>query len=342
MSKRHVFLLIFLLGLGLIIIVAWKVMAAFPVHQPQVTVNSENPFPVESGEPITPLPESISLDANKVALGNRLFHDTRLSKDNSVACATCHVLSKGGVDGLPRSLGVGGQEADINAPTVFNSSFNFSQFWNGRAASLEDQIDGPTSNPKELGSSWPEIITKLRQDEYYVSEFSRIYGDFIQPNHVKDAIATFERSLITPNSRFDRYLKGDRDALAPKEIKGYQKFKSYGCIACHQGVNVGGNMYERLGIMDNYFKDRGNITPADRGRFNVTGDMNDAYVFKVPSLRNVALTAPYFHDGSAITLGQAVVTMGKYQLGIFIPSDDVSLIVMFLHTLTGEYNGKPL
>jgi cytochrome c peroxidase len=342
MSKRHVFLLIFLLGLGLAIIVAWKIMAAFSVHQPQVSVNSEITYPVETGEPITPLPESISLDANKVALGNRLFHDTRLSKDNSVACATCHVLSKGGVDGLPRSLGVGGQEADINAPTVFNSGFNFKQFWNGRAASLEDQIDGPTSNPKELGSGWPEIISKLRQDEYYVSEFSKIYGDFIQPNHVKDAIATFERSLITPNSRFDRYLKGDRHALAPKEIEGYQKFKSYGCIACHQGVNVGGNMYERLGIMDNYFKDRGNITPADLGRFNVTGNMNDAYVFKVPSLRNVALTAPYFHDGSAITLGQAVVTMGKYQLGILIPSDDVSLIVMFLHSLTGEYNGKPL
>ena len=340
MLKQRVLFSIFLLGLAGI--VAWKVAATLLFPPQQVAAPTKTPFPAETGEPISPIPESISLDAKKVALGKRLFDDPRLSKDNTVACASCHGLSKGGVDGLQRSVGIRGQEADINAPTVFNSGFNFKQFWNGRAVSLEDQIDGPTHHPKEMGSSWPEIIAKLSQDEYYASEFARIYGDGIQPNFIKDAIATFERSLITPNSRFDRYLKGDRNALSRDEIEGYHKFKSYGCIACHQGVNVGGNMYERLGIMADYFKDRGNLTPADAGRFSITGNKADMHVFKVPSLRNVALTAPYFHDGSAATLEQAVVTMGKYQLGVFIPPGDVTLIVKFLHTLTGEYNGKPL
>jgi cytochrome c peroxidase len=193
-----------------------------------------------------------------------------------------------------------------------------------------------------MGSEWPATIAKLNLDPYYASEFSKIYRDGIRPANVKDAIATFERSLITPNSRFDRYLKGERAALTREETDGYQKFKSYGCVACHQGVNVGGNMFERFGIMGDYFKDRGTETPADLGRFSVTGAEDDTHVFKVPSLRNVALTAPYFHDGSVTTLEQAVVIMGKYQLGVPIPDDDVALIVKFLRTLTGEYKGKAL
>lgn len=259
-----------------------------------------------------------------------------------MACAGCHELSKGGGDALRHSVGIDGQRGDVNAPTVFNSGFNFRQFWNGRAESLEDQIDGPVHNPKELGSIWPEIIAKLKQDPEYAAEFSALYRDGIQSGNIKDAIATFERSLITPNSRFDQHLRGDRNALTQDEIKGYQLFKSYGCIACHQGVNVGGNLYERLGVMRDYFKERGNIAPADLGRFAVTGKPEDRHVFKVPSLRNVAVTAPYFHDGSLTTLKQVVVIMGEYQLGISIPPGDVALIVRFLHTLTGEYDGKPL
>ena len=323
-------------------VIGWKIAAILLVPQSRDAAIPASASFAETVEPISPIPESVSLDPRKVSLGSRLFDDPRLSGDNSVACATCHVLSKGGTDGLKRSIGIRAQTGEINAPTVFNSGFNFRQFWNGRAASLEDQIDGPVQHTKEMGSAWPATIARLSLDAYYKSEFAKIYPDGIQPASVKDAIATFERSLITPNSRFDRYLKGERSAVTREETDGYQRFKSYGCVACHQGVNVGGNMFERLGVMGDYFKDRGNITPADLGRFSVTGIESDTHVFKVPGLRNVALTAPYFHDGSATTLEQAVVIMGKYQLGIGIPADDVALIVKFLRTLTGEYNGKPL
>jgi cytochrome c peroxidase len=331
---------IFIVGLAGAI--AWKIAVILPVPRAPDAAISATASAAESIEPISPIPESVPLDPRKVSLGNRLFDDRRLSGDDSVACATCHILIRGGTDGLKRSIGIRAQPGEINAPTVFNSGFNFRQFWDGRASSLEDQIDGPVQHDKEMGSEWPATIAKLNLDAYYKSEFEKLYRDGIQPASVKDAIATFERSLITPNSRFDRYLRGDRDALTREEIDGYRRFKSYGCIACHQGVNVGGNMFERLGIMRDYFKDRGNITPADLGRFSVTGIEGDTYVFKVPSLRNVALTAPYFHDGSAATLEQAVVIMGTYQLGVAIPVDDVALIVKFLRTLTGEYNGKPL
>lgn len=323
-------------------VIAWLLWSSlFPVrlaaHMPAVVL-----APVGNGEAITPLSQSIRLDAGKVALGNRLFHDKRLSHDDSVACAGCHDLSKGGADGRRHAVGIGGQEGTINAPSVFNSGFNFKQFWDGRAATLEDQIDGPVNNPRELGSSWPEVIAKLRQDPQLTEAFARIYPDGIQAANIKDAIATFERSLITPDSRFDRFLRGDRSAITADELKGYRLFQSYGCVSCHQGVNIGGNMFARLGVMRDYFKDRGHATPVDLGRFNVTGLPEHTHVFKVPSLRNVALTAPYLHDGSQQTLEQAVATMGKYQLNVTIPLQDATLIANFLRTLTGEHDGKPL
>lgn len=293
-------------------------------------------------EPITPIPLSIALNPEKVRLGNRLFHDPRLSRGNTVACASCHILSQGGADGKARSIGVAAQQGVINSPTVFNSSLNFRQFWDGRAATLEDQIDGPLANPLEMGSTWPETIGKLKQDHAYKTAFDRIYPDGITPASVKDAIATFERSLITPNGRFDKFLRGEKNAITAEEKKGYSLFKSYGCIACHQGMNVGGNMYEKLGVMRNYFAERGNLTSADQGRFNITGNPEHKHEFKVPSLRNAALTAPYFHDGSAATLEDAVRIMGRYQLGIEIPAGDVKLIARFISTLSGEYNGRAL
>ena len=328
-------------GLGLIGLAVWQLRINPFVPPPQTAFASVAASPKPTDEPITPLPESLALDARKVALGSRLFHDPRLSGDNSVACASCHALDRGGADGRARSIGIDGQTAAVNAPTVFNSGFNFRQFWDGRAESLEDQIDGPLNHPGEMSSSWPEVIGKLKNDAGYVSTFAAIYPEGIQARNIKDAIATFERALITPNSRFDKYLRGERGALTADELGGYRLFRSYGCIACHQGVNVGGNMFERMGVMDDYFNDRGNITPADLGRFNVTRNEEDKHMFKVPGLRNVALTAPYFHDGSAVTLEQAVTIMGKYQLGVAIPSGDVALIVAFLKTLTGEFTGKP-
>lgn len=290
-----------------------------------------------TGEPISPLPsvDSLHLDANKIKLGEQLFKEKRFSKDGSTACISCHDLGKGGVDGMAKSIGVRQQLGGINAPTVYNSGLNFQQFWNGRAPNLEDQINQVIHNPKEMDMTWPDIIAILSKDDGLTQQFNTLYPDGMQEKNIEDAIATYERSLLTP-SRFDRYLKGDAKAINESERHGYQLFKEYGCIACHQGVNVGGNMFQKFGAMDDYFGKRGNITDADLGRFGVTKNEEDKYVFKVPSLRNVALTAPYFHDASAQTLDQAVDVMFQYQLGRTGSKEDKQAIIAFLKSLTGE------
>jgi len=294
------------------------------------------------GEPIRPLPVVEGLDPAKVALGERLFSDRRLSADDTVACANCHGLDSAGVDKLPRSFGIGGRQGTVNAPTVYNSAFNFRQFWDGRAATLEEQVAGPVHNPLEMGSNWAEVAAKLKADPAYRAAFEGLYPGGVDGASIADAIAIFERSLVTP-SRFDRYLRGDDGALSEGEKQGYRLFKSYGCTACHQGVNVGGNMYQRFGLFGDYFADRGgDLTQADLGRFNVTGDENDRFRFKVPGLRNVARTAPYFHDGSVSDLGEAVRIMAHYQLGRALPEPDVAHIVQFLQSLTGRYQDRDL
>ena len=290
-----------------------------------------------SREPIQPIPVSIELDEQKVALGRQLFYDTQLSRDNSIACATCHILSSGGMDQLPVAVGIDGIIGHLNTPTVFNSGFNFRQFWDGRADSLENQVAGPIHNLIEMASNWDGIIEKLSASPDYVSEFAVFYSDGITPNNVTDAIATFERSLYTPNSRFDQYLRGDINALTADELRGYDLFITYGCSSCHQGVNVGGNLYQQMGVVHDYFGDRGDVINSDLGLFNVTALEEDRFVFKVPSLRLVSLTAPYFHDGSVPTLNSAVEIMAYYQLGRTIPDDEIELIVQFLGTLSGEH-----
>lgn len=297
---------------------------------------------VQAAEPISALPPAPSLDTRKVALGEALFKDRRLSKDNSLACVSCHDIDAGGADGLALPVGVGGARGKVNAPTVFNSSLNFRQFWDGRAATLEEQAAGPVHNPVEMASNWGEVIAKLRQDKALSTKFQQVYGTSINAQGIQDAIATFERTLVTPNSRFDRYLNGDTVAMNAEELQGYELFKRHGCSSCHQGVNIGGNMYQVFGVMGDYFSKRGNPTEADLGRYNVTRKESDRHVFKVPSLRNVAVTAPYFHDGSAKTLEQAVEVMFIYQLGRPVEPRERELIVKFLHSLTGEYRGKTL
>lgn len=330
------------------LMLAVTVLAGAAIYYYATSVSRHEPPPndwhpaVEKGvgnEPITPIPLEMKLDQRKVALGKRLFNDTQLSHDNTISCASCHDLARGGADGLPRSIGIGGAEGGINAPTVFNSGFNFRQFWDGRAATLEDQIDGPVQHPKEMGASWPEVIARLEKDGGYRDDFAALYGAGIQRETVKDAIATFERSLITPNAKFDRFLRGEKNSLDSEEFAGYQLFKALGCISCHQGMNVGGNMYEKLGLVEDYFAQRGNVQEVDLGRYNLTGKEEHRYEFRVPSLRNVALTAPYLHDASAGTLEQAVAIMGKYQLGVELQPLEISYIVKFLNTLTGEYQG---
>lgn len=303
--------------------------------------NSSLQGPLSGAGAMLPLPPVPDLPADKVALGKRLFFDPRLSHDDTIACATCHKLDSGGSDRLPVSVGIDGRKGGVNAPTVFNSSLNFVQFWDGRAASLEEQAAGPVHNPLEMASNWSEVIPKLSLDDGYLRDFKRLYPQGMTGETIVDAIATYERTLLTPNSPFDRYLAGDKDALNPLEHSGYQRFLDYGCASCHQGAGLGGNMFQRFGVMDNYLKDNAG-RQADLGRFNVSGLDKDKNVFKVPSLRNVAVTPPYFHDGSAESLEQAVIIMGRYQLGREFSSEDVNALVAFLRTLTGEWEGKRL
>jgi cytochrome c peroxidase len=293
-------------------------------------------------EPIQPIPLHIDLDEKKVTLGEKLFRDVRLSSDKKVACISCHGFDTGGVDRMTRSRGVKGQLNLVNTPTVFNSGFNFKLDWDGKYENLFTNVDGPLLSPIIMGGKWEEIIPMLRSSPDYVKAFAKAYADGITKDNVRDAIATFEESLYTPNSRFDQFLRGNSNALTQEEKEGYNLFKEYGCVSCHQGINVGGNMFQKFGVLGDYFADRGKVIKADLGRFNVTGQEKDRYVFRVPSLRNVELTSPYFHDGTTETLEQAVNVMVKYQLGRSLKSEQINLIIQFLKTLTGEYQGKPL
>lgn len=297
-----------------------------------------------TNEAIRPVQDSVPVDMRKVILGNLLFHDVRLSADNTVSCSSCHGLNTGGVDNKPFSEGVGGQHGGVNAPTVFNALYNFVQFWDGRAATLADQAAGPPLNPVEMAcKSFDEICDKLKADAAFSKAFTEVYPDGINEANITNAIQEFEKTLLTPNSRFDKYLKGDMAALTTEELAGYDLFKKYNCATCHVGENMGGQSYELMGIKQDYFADRGTeLTVEDNGRFKETKNERDRYRFKVPGLRNVALTAPYFHDATQATLEDAVRAMGKYEVGVDLSQQEVKQIVAFLQTLTGEYQGKLL
>lgn len=297
-----------------------------------------------TNEAIRPVQDSVPVDMRKVILGNLLFHDVRLSADNTVSCSSCHGLNTGGVDNKPFSEGVGGQHGGVNAPTVYNALYNFVQFWDGRAATLADQAAGPPLNPVEMAcKSFDEICDKLKADAAFSKAFTEVYPDGINEANITNAIQEFEKTLLTPNSRFDKYLKGDMAALTTEELAGYDLFKKYNCATCHVGENMGGQSYELMGIKQDYFADRGTeLTVEDNGRFKETKNERDRHRFKVPGLRNVALTAPYFHDATQATLEDAVRAMGKYEVGVDLSQQEVKQIVAFLQTLTGEYQGKLL
>ena len=297
-----------------------------------------------TNEAIRPVQDSVAVDMRKVILGNLLFHDVRLSADNTVSCSSCHGLNTGGVDNKAFSEGVGGQLGGVNAPTVYNALYNFVQFWDGRAATLADQAAGPPLNPVEMAcKSFDEICEKLNADADFAKAFKEVYPDGFNQANITDAIQEFERTLLTPNSRFDKYLKGDDSAMTAEELAGYDLFKKYNCATCHVGENMGGQSYELLGIKHDYFADRGTeLTVEDNGRFKETNNERDRHRFKVPGLRNVALTAPYFHDGTQATLDEAVKAMAKYEVGVDLSEQETKQLVAFLQTLTGEYQGKLL
>jgi len=285
-------------------------------------------FSISYSQPITLIPQTIKVDKQKVELGKNLFFDTILSADNTISCASCHDLNNGGDDGLKFSFGIDGQEGDINSPTVFNAVYNFRQFWNGSAKDLAQQAEGPIQNPVEMGNNFKSLINTLKKTPYK-NMFSKIYSDGVTKENIVDAIAEFEKTLITPNAPFDKYLRGDDSAISQEQKDGYELFKSKGCIACHHGINVGGNLYNKFGVMKDVKSER-------LGRYEITKKESDKYYFKVPSLRNIEKTAPYLHDGRYDNLEDVVAFMALYQLGRTISKEEIQKITSFLYSLTGE------
>ena len=297
-----------------------------------------------AAEPVRPIDPSVEADPAKVALGYALFHDARLSVDNTVSCASCHDLSTAGVDNHQYSHGVDDQVGGVNAPTVYNAVYNFVQFWDGRAKTLADQAAGPPLNPIEMASeSFDQIIAKLAADKDFVKAFNAVYPDGLTEANITNAIEEFEKTLITPDSRFDKWLRGDDAALNADELAGYELFKKYDCATCHVGPNLGGQSYELMGLRADYFADRGlEMTHEDNGRYKETQLERDRHRFKVPGLRNVEHTWPYYHDGTRVTLEEAVRDMGIYQSGVELTDIEIDNISDFLRTLTGEYQGKKI
>ena len=283
-------------------------------------------------EPIQPIAPAKVANPGKVELGKKLFFDPRLSKSGFISCNSCHNLSMGGSDNLPTSIGDRWQQGPINSPTVLNSSLNFVQFWDGRAKDLQEQAGGPIANPKEMAFSHDLAIDVLNSIPQYRAEFEKVYGNKkLDIQLVTDAIAAFEETLTTPNSRFDQWLQGNKKAITAEELKGYELFKNSGCVACHNGAAVGGSSFQKMGLFEPY-----KTTNPALGRADVSKQDADRFSFKVPTLRNVELTYPYFHDGAVNTLEEAVDIMGRLQLAKKFTPEETAAIVAFLKTLTGE------
>jgi cytochrome c peroxidase len=280
------------------------------------------------GNPATPA---------KLQLGKMLYFEPRLSASHTISCNTCHNIGMAGIDALETSIGHRWQHGARHAPTVLNAVFNKAQFWDGRAKDLQEQAGGPIVNPLEMASSAPHVAEMLKAIPGYVEAFKEAFPDTADPvsmTNAQKAIAAFEATLITPNAPFDKFLKGDATALSSEQKEGLRLFMDRGCSNCHNGINVGGGMYAPFGVAEQ--PDAELLPPTDPGRFAVTHSVNDQYVFKVPMLRNVALTAPYFHTGRCWDLRQAVAVMGSVQLGMRLTDAEVTKITAFLDSLTGE------
>lgn len=328
-------------------VLLWIASCAASSGEPTAVRVFPTPFSTEEApgaaaeSPFAPLPLQLDLDPAKVALGEPLFRDPRLSGDRTVACVDCHALDRGGANGLARSKLATRPPVGVNVPSIFNAAFYFRFAWNGRFADIGEQLDVAMELPSAMAGTWAKAASRLRDDATLVRAFAAVYPEGLTPDSLREAVAVYSLSLLTPNARFDRFLRGEIE-LSPEEERGYALFRENGCVSCHQGINIGGNMFQRFGVMQDYFADRGDLTPADLGLFAHTKRPEDKFVFRVPSLRNVALTAPYFHDASATTLEQAVVTMARYQLGRALAPDQTLAIAAFLRTLTGELHGRPL
>ena len=287
-----------------------------------------------------PAPADNPTTPEKVALGQMLYHDPRLSSTGTVSCASCHNTMLGGEDNRPNSMGVNGQTGGRSAPTVWNAAFNHVQFWDGRAASLEEQAAGPVTNPIEMGmKSWDDVVARLKTIEGYQKAFEKAFGkDSISKDTATKAIAAYERTLITPNSPYDRYVKGDESALTEQQVRGMNKAVELGCTSCHSGPAFNGpGMFQKFPVNSNGYFEAKYHFKKDKGLAEVTNKKEDEHMWKVPTLRNVALTAPYFHNGSVKTLDEAVKLMAKLQLNQDLSDEEIADIVAFLNALTGEF-----
>ena len=287
-----------------------------------------------------PAPADNPTTAEKVALGQMLYHDPRLSSSGTVSCASCHNTMLGGEDNRGGSVGVGGQVGGRSAPTVWNAAFNTVQFWDGRAASLEEQAAGPVTNPIEMGmKSWDDVVARLKTIDGYQKAFEKAFGkDSISKDSATKAIAAYERTLITPNSAFDKYVKGNKSAMTEQQVRGMNKAVELGCTGCHSGPAFNGpGTFQKFPVIDNGFFEAKFDFKKDKGLAEVTNKKEDENFWKVPTLRNIALTAPYFHNGKVKTLDKAVKLMAKLQLGKDLSKGEVADIVAFLDALTGEF-----
>lgn len=319
-------------------LLSWLALAAAPMapawSQSDVMAQAQGLFkPVPAQPPA--LPGNPASPA-RIALGKMLYFDPRLSESHAISCNSCHMIGMGGVDLQETSLGHRWQRGGRNAPTVYNAVFDVAQFWDGRARDLEQQAGGPLVNPIEMDTTEAHVVEQLKGIPGYAPLFAKAFGgaEPISFENVRRAIALFEATLITPNAPFDRYLRGDRKALDATQAQGLSLFIGKGCAACHGGINVGGGQYAPFGVVERPGAEI--LPPGDKGRFAVTRTVSDEYVFRVPSLRNVALTPPYFHSGKVWDLRQAVAVMGNSQLGAKLTGAEVDQIAAFLGALTGD------
>jgi cytochrome c peroxidase len=309
-------------------------LPAAPPHTPSASLREP---------PVSPIPARIEHDPEKASLGEALFHDARLARDGRMSCAYCHHFDKDGADGLALSPRNDGSPGQYNTPTLFNAALNPLQTWTGRHATLEGQTAGAAFNPKHFGREWPELKEVIESLSTYALRFKALYPQGLTQDSFVDALSEYQRTLLTPDSPFDRWLRGASDAISLEAEQGWHLFRRYGCTSCHQGVNLGGNLLASLGLfatvqtLQNRFP-----READQGRITVTGRGQDQWVYRVPPLRNVAVTGPWFHDGSVTTLKEAVELMGRYQLGHELDARDTARLVSFLESLTGIWRGEPL
>ena len=287
---------------------------------------------VQAAEPVDPIEPVEVKNPALVELGKMLFFEPRLSRSGFISCNSCHNLATGGVDNLQTSVGDRWQKGPINSPTVLNSFGQIAQFWDGRAKTLAEQAAGPIANPLEMASTHEMAVKVIASIPGYAPYFEKAFGDAkVDIKRITDAMAEFERTLVTPNARFDKWLKGDKKAITAQELNGYNLFKSSGCTICHNGAQLGGQSFQKMGVVRPY-----ETTNTAEGVKAISGRDQDRMTFKVPMLRNVELTYPYFHDGAVWSLEESVSIMGDLQLGKRYTEQEIKDITAFLKTLTGD------